>query len=170
MKRRLRDPDSIDALCRRVRAQLRQRPEKAPDNPKRIGELRAQVDNLADAIASGALRASPTLAAKLAAAEDELAKLESVQAMRAAGPSNVERILADLRTRAVRSVDQLERTLAAGDVPKAREVIRSNVGTVTVEADTAEIRLFSDLGAVAAAVARNAGGLRTRNFGSGGRI
>jgi len=42
------------------------------------------------------------------------------------------------------AVDRLEKTLAAGDIPRARQEIRDHVGIVTMEADEREIRLYSE--------------------------
>jgi len=79
IKRALRSPEIIDEICRRVRAALRKPKIKAPDNAARIAELQSQVENLADAIASGSLRTSPALAARLGAAEAELEELKARQ-------------------------------------------------------------------------------------------
>ncbi|MGH9444187.1 MAG: hypothetical protein ACRD3O_00350 [Terriglobia bacterium] len=91
------------------------------------------------------------------------------RAVPAASGADVTRLLADLPARAVRAVEQLEETLAAGDVPRAREEIRQHVGTVTVEADEREIRLYSEQG-VAATLLRAAGGMHASFDGSGGVI
>ena len=68
IKRAMRAPEIREEFCRRVRAALGKPKAKVPDNAPRIAELRAQIDHLADAIASGALRTSTVLAARLAAA------------------------------------------------------------------------------------------------------
>jgi site-specific DNA recombinase len=167
IKRELRSPEVIDEIVRRVRAALRARKPKAPDHSARIRQLRAEVENLADAIASGGLRASPTIAAKLTAAEGELERLtaqpEPVRMV------DVTPLLADLPDRAERAVMRLEETLGAGDVPKAREEIRGHVGTVTIEADEREIRLYGERN-VAAVLLRAAGAAHSSIDGSGGRI
>ena len=67
------------------------------------------------------------------------------------------KLLADLPARARRAVEQLEKTLAAGDVTKARQEIRNHVGVVTMEADEREIRLYSEQGHIAAAMLRALG-------------
>ncbi|HEX4389408.1 MAG TPA: hypothetical protein VH109_12345, partial [Steroidobacteraceae bacterium] len=82
---------------------------------------------------------------------------------------DVTRLLADLPARAARAIDQLERTLAAGDMARARQEIAAHVGIVTVEADEREIRLYSEQG-VAVALLRAAPGSHARIDGSGGRI
>ena len=168
IKRDLRSPEVIDEIVRRVRAALRARKPSAPDHAGRIKQLRAEAENLADAIASGALRASPTLAAKLTAAEAELERLTATQAepVRAV---DVTPILADLPARAGRALERLEETLAAGDIPRAREEIRTHVGTVTIEADERELRLYGERN-VAAVLLRAAGTAHSSIDGSGGRI
>ena len=155
IKSQMRSPAVIEEICKRVRAALRAKAPKTPDHAARIAQLKAEVDNLADAVASGALRASPALAKRLATAEAELQQLESA-AVQAPAPAkaDVTRLLADLPARAGRAVDELEVTLSRGDVARAREEIRRHVGTVTVEADEREIRLYSELGNVAAALLR----------------
>ena len=168
IKVEMRSPTVIMEICKRVRAALRAKAPKAPDNTARIAKLRAEVDNLADAVASGALRASPTLANRLATAEAELQQLQDA-AVQAPAKTDITRLLVDLPARAERAVDELELTLSRGDVARAREAIRRQVGTVTVEADERQIRLFSDLGNVAAALLR-ANGMHASLFGSGGRI
>lgn len=52
---------------------------KQPANDKRISELQSEIENIAFAIAGGALRGSKTLAGRLAAAEAELERLLSEQ-------------------------------------------------------------------------------------------
>ena len=66
-------------------------------------------------------------------------------------------------------MDQLERTLAAGDIARAREEIRQQVGTVMIEADEREVRLFGERG-IEAVFLRASGGTHASIDGSGGRI
>jgi site-specific DNA recombinase len=170
IKRDLRSPEVIAEICRRARAAVRNRPrQKVADHSARIAQLRAEIDNLADAVASGALRASPTIAARLSAAEAELERLEFGQAAPVAAVTDVTQLLADLPARAARAVEHLEETLAAGDLPRAREEIRRHVGMVTMEADEHEVRLYGEQG-VAVALMRAAGGSHASIDGSGGRI
>jgi|SRR5580658_3223792 hypothetical protein len=68
--------------------------------------------------------------------------------------ADITRLIADLPARAERAVMQLERTAASGDIPRAREEIRTKVGSVTVEADKREVRLYSEHGDVAALLLR----------------
>lgn len=168
IKREMRDPAIIKEICSRVRAALRTPKLKAADGAPRIAQLKAEIGNISDAIANGALRASPTMATRLAAAEAELDSLE-IAARQAAAPKDVTALLAGLEARARRSVDKLEETLAAGDIPRARQEIRDHVGTVTVESDEREIRLYGERGHIAAAILRAAGSPASL-YGSGGRI
>ena len=46
----------------------------------------------------------------------------------------------------MRGVEELECTLASGDLLRAREEIRNQVGVITVEADEREIRLLGERG------------------------
>jgi site-specific DNA recombinase len=170
IKRDLRSPAVIEEICGRVRAAMRNLPKaKTPDNAARIAQLKAQIGNLADAIASGMLSTSPTLAARLAAAEGELERLIAVRTAPSALEPEITSVLANLPALALRAVDRLEETLAAGDVARARQEIMSHLGTVTVEADEREIRLYSEQGQIATALLR-AGGSNASLYGSGGRI
>jgi hypothetical protein len=73
----LLSPAALEEFRRRVVKRIAdQNRQKAPD-AKRMAELEAQVGNLADAIMSGALKASPALASRLAAAEAELSGLRA---------------------------------------------------------------------------------------------
>ena len=67
------------------------------------------------------------------------------------------------------AVDELEKTLAARNISRAREEIRDKVGVVSIEADEREIRLYSEQGNVAVALPR-ANGTNASLYGSGGRI
>lgn len=153
----------------RVRAALRAMKPSPADGASRIAQLKAEIGNIADAIATGALRASPTMAGRLAAAETELERLETDARQREAPKPDVTALLAGLETRVRRAVDKLEETLAAGDIARARQEIRDHLGVVTVEAEEREIRLFSERGHFAAAMLRAAGS-HASLFGSGGRI
>ncbi len=168
IKRDLRSPEVIEEIVRRVRAALRARVGKELDYSARIAKLRAEVENLADAVAAGALRRSPSIATRLAAAEGELERLTVAQA-EASQVVEITPFLGDLAARATRAVDELEKTLVLEDVHRARAQIKSVLGTVTVEADEREIRLYSDRGAMAVALLRAAGSSASL-CGSGGRI
>ena len=76
LKEDLSDPVVIKEIERQARAMVRQ---PVADHGKRIAELRREIGNLADAIASGLLKSSPALAQRLQAAEAELSRLEAPQ-------------------------------------------------------------------------------------------
>lgn len=151
-----------------MRAIVRAGQPKAPNHAARIAQLKEEAANVVEAIASGALRGSPALATRLRAAEQELERLEGEQGQ-AAPVEDVTRLLADLPKRADRALEHLERTLASGDVPRARQEIKDHVGSVTVEADEREIRLFGEQG-VAVGLLRAAGGSHASIDGSGGAL
>jgi DNA invertase Pin-like site-specific DNA recombinase len=169
IKRELRSPAVIKEICRRARTALSASKPEVPDNAARIAQLKAEIGNIADAIAGGVLRASPTLAARLADAEAEFERLQAADQEAAAPQPDITKLIADLPKRARRAVDRLEETLAAGDLTRARQEIKDHVGVVTMEADEREIRLYSEQGQIAAAMLR-AVGSHASLCGSGGPL
>lgn len=97
LKRDLSDPLVIDEVCRQTRAALRAPSPGVDDHGARITQLKAEIDNLADAVASGAFRSSPALASRLATAEVELKRLEASEAV-PRGAVDVMQLLAGLPT------------------------------------------------------------------------
>ena len=157
--------DAIAEVAKRVRARLRQRPAR-PDPSARIAELEETVGNLADAIASGALRSSPVIAARLRAAEDELATLRAAPPV-SRGP--VERMIPDIDAKLRRAAEKLAETISGVDTTRARNAIREFVGTIQVRADAEKIRFYNAKGHPEVALSRAAGS--AANYcGSGGRI
>lgn len=152
-----------------MRAELRKPQVAAIDHSARIAQLRTEIANVVEVIASGMLRASPALAAGLAAAEAEVEQLTKVQTAAAAPQTDVAQHLAGLKGLAMKAVNGLERTLAAGDMTKARTEIKRHIGMVSIEADSQEIRLFSDQGHIAAALLR-VSGLSASLYGSEGTL
>lgn len=75
------------------------------------------------------------------------------------------RLQADLPIRTVRAIDSLEERLKRGDIPVAREELKHHVGTVTIDADQREVRLYGE--GVAAALARAVGSSNTKGVGRG---
>jgi hypothetical protein len=61
----------------RTRVRLRGPKIVTPDNRARISELKTQIGNLGDAVARGAIKVYPALAGKLAAAEAEVAQIQT---------------------------------------------------------------------------------------------
>jgi hypothetical protein len=80
----------------------------------RLRELEREVDNMVNAIASGALRGSPALAARLAAAESELSKLKEPAPDRAP----IERLIPRIGERYLATVKELK--TAERDPQRAR--------------------------------------------------
>jgi site-specific DNA recombinase len=98
---------------------------------QRIADLRGQVNNLTDAIATGALRASPALGARLADAEAELARLE----VEAARPkAKVIDFPAKLTATVRKAVDRLV-TYLRSDPHRARAAVREIVGEIPCAPD-----------------------------------
>jgi len=124
--------------------------QKPADDSKRIGKLETEVENLADAIASGALKSSPALASRLAKAEQELARLE----VKGSAPKAAQMIpkLADeyrawvneLET--VLSPDGLKRGLVSDrDIARARAQLRKRLGGNIIVTETeSEIRFKTE--------------------------
>jgi hypothetical protein len=84
IKRELLSPAAIEEAQRRV-AKLANR--KVPQGQgKAIARVQHEITNLTDAIASGALRSSPALAARLEAAERDLARLKARESQRRVAP------------------------------------------------------------------------------------
>jgi hypothetical protein len=93
-----------------------------PD-PTWIAQLQGEIGNLVEAIATGALRSSPALAARLEAAESELARLKT------APPDGVpvERLIPRIEERYQRLVTELQRT-AERDPQRARQAVIEVLG------------------------------------------
>jgi site-specific DNA recombinase len=162
-------PEAIEAICSEVRALLRKPKPPAVNNAAQIKLLRAQIDNLTDAIANGVMRPSVALSARLSEAEMELARLERGQRESEAATRAPELLLADLTERATRAVGSLRETLSKGDIAKSRQEIGEYIGKLTVEADEQEIRLYSNkLHAVTRLL--RASNAPANLYGSGGRI
>ena len=113
----LSDPDLVEHVTREVRRRLcAGRPKAA--NPARIAQLESEIDNLVNALATGALRSSPALASRLAAAEAELARLKE----RAAERVPIERLIPHIGERYRALVRELERT-AERDPQRAHQAL-----------------------------------------------
>ena len=169
MQRQYLDPAVLAEAARRARVLIRARTAKPPkSHATRIKELQAHVANLTDAIARGALRASPAIAAKLRETEEELARLGTQECSPQA--ADIERLFPRLTEEIEQAVMQLPKTLAAGNVDLARQELKGLVGSIRVVAKPSEMLLFSETGFVEAALKRAAGGMDPSNAGSGGRI
>lgn len=122
--------ESVREACRRVRSRLRQR-ESSDASGRRLLEVEAEVANLTEALATGALRASPALAGRLVAAETQLADLMA-RAARVPAPCR-ENLLPDIANRYRRLVRDLARTLQRTDSDRARMELGRLLGPVKIE-------------------------------------
>jgi len=162
-------PEVIEEGQRRARALIKARTAKAaPDGrAARASTLKAEIANLADAIAQGALRSSPAIAERLRAAEEELARLEA-QPVRLV--ADVERLIPRMAEEIRTGIESLPATLAAGNVDLARQELKGYLGSIRVVAEPARMLLYSERNLAEAVIARVAGGNMASINGSGGRI
>ncbi len=156
----LLSPASLEEFRRRIVKRLAdQNRQKAPD-AKRLAELETQVGNLVDAISSGALKSSPALAARLAAAEAELEGLR-----RQAIPREVIKL-----DRAIPRIDDAFREMVADlpntikrDVDRARATVRQYTGnSIKVETDGKTVRFMSESMRLETALLIAAGGAHSQ--------
>jgi site-specific DNA recombinase len=148
-------PEVVAEARRRLLSALRQRSKAQSVPVERVAQLEREVSSLVDAIASGALRASPALANRLAAAESELAGLQN--AATTVPAFDVEAITPRLVDRYRAAVASLPATLERVDIERARHELKRLIGVVQVEADDQEIRFRTQDGAVETAMRRLAG-------------
>ena len=141
IKTELLSPERIADIDRRVSQKIAQQP-KAPNSGPRMQELRTQIENLADAIAAGALKASPALAGRLAATEAELAHLA---ALAAKPQGKIVDFPARLAARFQKMVERLEEYLAR-DPNRARAALRGICGEIPVFPDKTGKFLIAKLG------------------------
>jgi hypothetical protein len=123
VKADLRDPEIVAEVERRLMRALAARKPKTDSKP-RVAELRGEIDNLTDAIASGLMKASPALARRLAAAEDELERLQARQLVKA---PIVGRIVPNVAEMHLAIVDKLEERLGR-DVAHSRAALTEAIG------------------------------------------
>jgi len=120
-----------------VRALVRHR-QSGPklNHGKRIAEIRREIDNLTDAIASGMLRSSTALGQRLQAAEAELARLDAAQRV---APASI--MIPDVRKRFLGMVDRLEDVLMR-DPERGRESLREVLEGERIKLKPDESRSF----------------------------
>lgn len=152
----LRRPEVIEEARRRIVSALRKAPSvTAKPSQSRQSELEAEVARIVDAIANGALRASPALAQRLLNAESEL------EALRAPVATPTRLDPAQLAPRIVdkylQAIDRLP-ALLTETADRAREELRGLIGPIEVESNATEIRFRTKKGAVEGALSRMAGG------------
>ena len=156
VRRELLSPEAIAEFRRRVMKRLADEDRRPAPSAARIAELEGQVGNLADAIATGALKSSPALAARLEAAESELTALREQ-----AKPREVKKL-----DRVIPRIDDAFRELVADlpnaikrDVDRARATVRQYAGnTIRVETDGKTVRFMSESGRIERAILIAAGG------------
>ncbi|MGH6741858.1 MAG: recombinase family protein, partial [Bradyrhizobium sp.] len=122
IKKDLRDEEVVAEIERRFRAALRQSNQPKADYGKRIAELGREIENLADAVASGLLKSSPALATRLQVAEKELARLQGTQTKPRVAPLAV-----NVRKRILSMVDGLDGILMR-DPERGRQELRGILG------------------------------------------
>jgi site-specific DNA recombinase len=156
IREELSRPEVVAEARKRIVAALRARKKPSPPSADRIAKLEREVAALVDAIAQGSLRASPALAARLAATEAELDGLRVP--VSTADDMMVEHVAPGIVDRYRAAIANLPEVLARTDVDRARHELRRLVGTVRIEADANEIRFTSEQGALENALFRLAGG------------
>jgi site-specific DNA recombinase len=114
----LADDEMLDEVERRLRKVLAAGRKAKPDNRARMVDLRAQVENLVNAIAAGGMRTSAALGRKLAEVEDDLGRLEAAPAMSAVVP-----LVTNIKARAKAIIHSLPKLLET-DPEKARAALR----------------------------------------------
>ena len=170
IRRTFLDPQVLEEAKRRARALIRAstvESKPADANAKRVRALKEEIDNLVSAVAQGALRSSPSIAAKLRGADEELEQLEE-SLVRPVG--DVERLLPRLADEIERAMLELSETLWTGDVDRARQELKGHLGSIRVVAEPTRMLLYSERNAVEAALVRAAGSRMESIVGSGGRI
>jgi hypothetical protein len=114
----LANDEALDEIERRVRKVLAACRKAKPDNRARIADLKGQLENLVNAIATRGMRSSPSIGRRLAEVEDELARLETVRP-----ESTVVPLVTDIRDRAKGIIKRLP-VLPESDPEKARAALR----------------------------------------------
>ncbi len=143
VKADLRDPAVIAEVEVRFRRAMAERAKPKADNGARIAELEREIEDLADAIASGLLRSSPTLAKRLAAAEEELGRL---QAERQARAPAVARLALRIGERFLAMVDRLEERLGQ-DPERSRPALIEAIGErIVLKPDESRRFLWAEYG------------------------
>ena len=159
LQQRLSHPDVVREVERRVRAASRQRRSDDDTLKPRAAALRAEVANLTDAIAGGALRASRAIADRLALVEAELERTEAAVAR--AETDGVPVITPAIRSRFLKLVQTLPDVVRRTDPERGRAAIKAVVCGVTVNSTDREIRLDASGGGIENALLAVAGAKHT---------
>jgi site-specific DNA recombinase len=158
IKRELLKPDVVEEARRRIVSALRTAKRTAPQSPERANALRQEIANITEAIATGALKSSKALAARLVDSERELEMLEAAQTE---STVNVEALTPGIVGRYTAAVESLAATLMAADVDSSRAELRRLIGDIDVTADEKEIHFRTKEGAVEYALSRLAGNAKS---------
>lgn len=154
IREQLLAPDVERTVTQLASQMLQERARRPAVDAATITKLEAQIANLTDAIASGALRTSPALAARLAGAERELARLRQQQT---GGGENVARLVPRLMDEYRDLVANLPERLNGQHVHRARAKLRKLYPSIRVVTTPDEIRLEADQ-SVEGALLRAVGG------------
>lgn len=152
-------PGRIEEARRRAVAAIQRSSRPDPAATRRAAALRAEIANLTDAIASGALRASRSIGERLAAAEAELAGLEARQTDTSI--ETVAKLTPRLADHLRRVAEDMPALLRGTHPERGRAVISSLVGDITVRSTEAEVIFETKKGAVEGALMRLAGDKHT---------
>ena len=148
-------PEVIAEAQRRLREALKGR-KPVVEDAGRLNQLRTEVGHLGDAIATGGLRNSPTLASRLADAEAEMARLTAKPSRTA--PASVADLMPHVAAEFISLVEGLERAEEL-DIPRARNELAGLLdGEIRVRATPTEIQFITKKGHTEAALLRAVGG------------
>jgi site-specific DNA recombinase len=156
----LTQPEVLAQARRAVDAALKRIKNDQRSSSGQIDKLRAEIANLTDAIAAGALRGSRAIAERLAAAEAELDRIEteaSEPIATAAVLTHTHQTEAKLKSAA----NDLLATVKKKDPERGRAAIHALVGNITVCSTPTEVRFESESGAVEKALLSVAGAKHT---------
>jgi DNA invertase Pin-like site-specific DNA recombinase len=143
VKADLRDPAVIAEAERRFARAMAERMKPDTRALARIAELEREVGNLVGAIAGGVLKASPALGRRLAATEEELARLKAAQQARA---PVVARIAPRVAERFERIVTDLEMRLQR-DPERSRAALIEAIGPqIVLQPDESRRFLWAEYG------------------------
>jgi hypothetical protein len=117
-------------LRRRLRARLKA--VRPSDNRVRIAKLEREVESVAEAIATAALRTSPAVATRLAGAEQALARYRTQPK-----PRHVDQLLPDLAKGWLAMLNDLQMTLMK-DPRRSRIEIAEYIGPIPVRTTSEE--------------------------------
>jgi site-specific DNA recombinase len=155
LRTQILQPANLERARKRLVAALQAKSTPDQALSRRIDALRGEVANLADAIASGALRGSKAIADRLAATESELSTLEARQVQ--APESAIAKLTPRVVDALVRAADDMPALVRGTNPERGRAVIESMIGEVFVEPTETEIRFEAEKTALEGAFMRAIG-------------